>query len=150
MPDVYPGRFGGTVEVAGLRQLQRAPHGVDRARILEREIVGVVGHHQEAGRRTAASVKEPKEKHPGGIRDGTLLGKRSVLALGMAVDVGDGRDTWVAQRFYFALEGETASRPIRPAGTFAMVGAAFAFPFGQGRQPRYPSISRIRAFMSSP
>jgi hypothetical protein len=43
-------------------------------------------------------VEEPKEKHTRGIRDGTFFSKRSVFALGVAVNVGDGRDAWVAQK----------------------------------------------------
>ena len=41
---------------------------------------------------------KPQEQHPRRVRDRTLLGERPVFALGVAVNVGDGGDAWVAQR----------------------------------------------------
>ena len=41
-------RLGGAEQVAGLSQFQGAANGIDRARVLERQIVCVVGDHQEA------------------------------------------------------------------------------------------------------
>jgi hypothetical protein len=58
----------------------------------------VIGDHQKPRRTAAARMEKPKEKHTRGIRDGTFFSKRSVFALGVAVNVGDGRDAWVAQK----------------------------------------------------
>ncbi len=52
-------RLGGPVQVAGLRELERAPHEIDRRRILEREVVHVVGDHEETRISAAAGVIEP-------------------------------------------------------------------------------------------
>jgi hypothetical protein len=57
----------------------------------------VIRDHQKSRRTSAARVKEPKEKHSRGIRDGTFLGERAMLALRMAVDVRDGCDAWIVQ-----------------------------------------------------
>jgi hypothetical protein len=57
----------------------------------------VIRDHQKSRRTSAARVKKPKEKHARGIRDGTFLGEGAMFALGMAVDVRDGCDAWIAQ-----------------------------------------------------
>ena len=97
VPAVDARGFGGSEDVAGVGELERSPQGVDGAGILEREIVDVVGHHQEARRVTPARVKKPQEKHPRRIRDRTFLGKGPVLPFRVAVNVGDGRNARIAQ-----------------------------------------------------
>ena len=92
MRDVDAGGLGGAVEIAGLRELERAADRCDRAGILEREVVDVIGDHQEARRAAPAGMVEPQKEHPRRICDRPLLGERPVLALGVAVNVGDGGD----------------------------------------------------------
>ena len=95
--DVDAGGFGGSEKVAGLGELERSPHGVDGARIFERQIVDVIGDHQKPRRLAAARVVEPKEEHARRIRDRTLLGVGPVFALRVAVNVGNRRDPRIAQ-----------------------------------------------------
>ena len=98
MRDVDARRFGGAVEIAGLGEFQRAAHRVDGSGILERQVVDVVGHHQEARQTAPARVVKPQKQHTRGVRYGALLRVEFVFALGVPVDVGDGGDAWVAQR----------------------------------------------------
>ena len=98
MRDVDAGGFGGTVQIAGVRELKSATDRVDRAGIFERQIVDVIAHHHKTRRTAAACVIEPQEQHPRGIRNRPLLRKRPVLALGVAVNVGDDGNASVAQR----------------------------------------------------
>ncbi len=89
--DVNAGRLGGAEQIAGLGQLQSAAHRVDGSRILEGQIVRVIGDHQETRRSPAACMIEPEEQHPRGVCDGTLLGIGAMLTLGMTVNVRNGR-----------------------------------------------------------
>ena len=48
--DVDAGGFGRAVQIAGMREFERAAYGVHGAGVFERQVVDVVGHHQEARR----------------------------------------------------------------------------------------------------
>ena len=58
--DVDAGGLGGAEQVAGLRELQGAPHGVDRAGIFERQVVGVIGDHQRSAATRAGTRDRTK------------------------------------------------------------------------------------------
>lgn len=96
--DVDACGFGGAVEIAGVREFKSATDRVNRAGIFERQIVDVIAHHHETRRTAPACMIEPQEQHPRGIRNRPLLRKRPVLALGVAVNVGDDGNASVAQR----------------------------------------------------
>ena len=81
-------RLRRAVEVAGLREFERAAHEIDGRGILEGEVVHVVRDHQKARVPAAARVIEPQEEHPCRQRDGPFLDERFVLALGVSVGVG--------------------------------------------------------------
>jgi hypothetical protein len=95
---VNTGSLRCSVEIARVGELQCAPHGVHGARVFERQIVDVIRDHEKARRISPAGMVEPQKEHAGRICDRPFLGKGTMLALRMTVDVGDRRYTRVAQR----------------------------------------------------
>ncbi len=123
--DLDAGGFGRAVEIAGLREFECPAHEIDRGRILEREVVHVVGDHHEARPAAAACVVEPKKQHPRRQRDRTLVAKRLVFALSVPVDI------WyrVYARIVFDVIVQvsySAEIPQR-AGTHSRLGRAVAW-----------------------
>ena len=87
--DVDVRRLGCAVEIAGLGKLERPAHQIDRRRILEGQVVHVVGDHEEARITAPRGMVEPQEQHPRRQRERALLSVRLVLAFGVAVRIGD-------------------------------------------------------------
>ena len=113
---VDAGGLGGAVEVARLGELERAADEIDGGRVLEGEVVHVVGDHQEARVPAPARMVEPQEQHPRRERQRPFLGVRFVLALGVAVRVGDREEARVAlgvvvQLLVVRVESRSVGRP---------------------------------------
>jgi len=147
--DVHACGFGRAVQIAGVSQFEGAPDGVYGAGVFKRQVVDVIGHHQESRMLAAAGMKKPQKS----IRAEYAIGRSSAkdgARLGMRVNVGNGRRAWSFSVLHSRGRRPQRVRPKKarakrkdaPKGgnsgfrarlaTFAKVGFAWVFPANDG------------------